>query len=343
MVNPLKTKRLIATLCLSFISLVAQDVLAVMPPAYYKRLQEQSGIKAVAIVESIEVLETTKQKTHKKAVFKLEKSLEGRAPKKFSGIFYSVDFPWQEPGVGGTIYYYPHKGQRVFVTVSSNGGTITGLTYIDSIKSQNESVLITDRKYRYSIKGKPVGTFHVMGLYRPENNIPYLFHHEFKIEFEGESIFLNMETQCDADEFYSPRKIVNRGHGQEVWPFSAFFEGDSQGGTFKIKSKEKDLSLEAPGRLVSEYVIFELVRNLPFDKDKVFEFNKLESPEMRIKKNHKIRYMGRDENEMTGKNGLHRFKEIGGGGGTYFWVNDKRQLVRVVWDKNKEFNLIENQ
>lgn len=104
---------------------------AVMPPKHYKELAEESKIKATAGVISIKVIESTKRSTYKEVTFQLIKSYSVvKTPEKFVGKCNSVDFPWQDPGVGGTIYYYPERSDNVFVTISENGGSITSYTIL---------------------------------------------------------------------------------------------------------------------------------------------------------------------------------------------------------------------
>ena len=90
---------------------------AVRLPEFYARMAEASKIKATAVVTSVEIIERTKRSTSKKVVFELRHSFS--------------DHSWQEPGAGGEIYHYPRKGQRVYVTISTDGGSITSYTAID--------------------------------------------------------------------------------------------------------------------------------------------------------------------------------------------------------------------
>ncbi len=109
------------------------EAFGVLPPEVYKRAIDSSDIKAIAVVEKIEILDETNRSTFKQVFFKLEKPLtmglfQEKMPREFSGLCYSVDHKWQNPGVGGTIHYYPRKGARVLVTVRSDGGSITSYT-----------------------------------------------------------------------------------------------------------------------------------------------------------------------------------------------------------------------
>jgi hypothetical protein len=116
---------------LIFFLIFAGSAAGVMPPEHYARMAENSRIRATAVVDSVEVLETTKESTRKKVVFSLRHDFGMEVPEIFSGICFSVDWPWQKPMAGGTIYFYPEKGDLVFVTVAADGGHITSYTYLD--------------------------------------------------------------------------------------------------------------------------------------------------------------------------------------------------------------------
>ena len=100
----------------------------VLPPEIYEQRALSSAIKAVAVIEEVEIVDKTDRSTFKKVLFGLEKAFCEDVPKKFSGFCYSVDHEWQNPGMGGTIHYYPRKGKRVLVTVTKDGGSITSFT-----------------------------------------------------------------------------------------------------------------------------------------------------------------------------------------------------------------------
>ena len=111
--------------------LLAGPAAGVMPPEHYARMAENSKIRATAVVDSVKVLETTKESTTKKVIFSMRHGFGTYVPETFSGICFSVDWPWQSPMAGGTIYFYPEKGDLVFVTVAADGGPITSYTYLD--------------------------------------------------------------------------------------------------------------------------------------------------------------------------------------------------------------------
>lgn len=112
-----------------FFTAISAD--AVRLPEFYARMAAASKIKATAVVKSVETIERTKRSTFKKVVFELTHPFSDAVPATFSGTCYSVDHSWQEPGAGGTIHHYPRKGERVYVTVSADGGSITSYTPVD--------------------------------------------------------------------------------------------------------------------------------------------------------------------------------------------------------------------
>ncbi|MFA7364621.1 MAG: hypothetical protein WCZ25_12175 [Aminobacteriaceae bacterium] len=122
---------------------------SVMPPDVYARMSEQSKIKATAVVEEVKTLEITRQSTWKSVVFSLKHPMSKGVPEKFSGTCYSVDHEWQQPPAGGTIYFYPEKGDLVYVTVAADGGSITSYTYLNDVM---ESLFIDNaEKIRYGM------------------------------------------------------------------------------------------------------------------------------------------------------------------------------------------------
>lgn len=124
---------------------------AVMPPDHYRRMAEESKIKAIALVTSVEVIERTKRSTLKRVVFKMKHPFSPDLPETFTGTCYSVDRPWQDPGAGGTIYYYPAEGTTVFVTVAADGGMITGMVTLN--EETEKQFMAHPERIRYGVGG----------------------------------------------------------------------------------------------------------------------------------------------------------------------------------------------
>jgi hypothetical protein len=104
---------------------------AVLHPKYYAKRAKESKIKAIAQVKAVKVMDHHKAVDYKRVVFKLDKAFGKETPPQvFTGRCESVNKRFYErpPGVGGTIYYYPAKGERVYVTISDNDGSITSYT-----------------------------------------------------------------------------------------------------------------------------------------------------------------------------------------------------------------------
>ncbi|MCW7754729.1 hypothetical protein OOT00_12130 [Desulfobotulus sp. H1] len=114
--------------CLFFC--LSSSAQAVMPPDFYARLAENSGVKAIARVADIEILEKNRRSTQKRVRFELIHSMGPPVGEVFYGTCFSVDYSWQQPGEGGTIYFYPVRGVLVFVTIAADGGSITSYTPI---------------------------------------------------------------------------------------------------------------------------------------------------------------------------------------------------------------------
>ena len=132
-----------------FLFILVLPAWAVMPPEHYARMAEDSKIKATATVESVEVLETGKHSSLKKVIFRLRHPVSDHVPETFSGTCYSVDHDWQKPLAGGTLYFYPQKGDFVFVTVGGDGGSITSWNYLNDIM---EDLFIDNKdKIRYGM------------------------------------------------------------------------------------------------------------------------------------------------------------------------------------------------
>lgn len=131
--------------------ILAATAFAVLPPKHYAKAVEDSKIKATAIVKSVKVIDHRQAVDYNKVTFTLIKSFgPEKAPKEFTGRCESVNkrFWEKSPGAGGTIYYYPSKNEKVYVTINDNDGSITSFT---RLTPKLEKALDTDFK---SVKTK---------------------------------------------------------------------------------------------------------------------------------------------------------------------------------------------
>ena len=109
---------------------LSTPALAVRHPRHYQRQAEESKIKAIAIVERVKETQKGKRYSTQRVTFRLVQPFEEDIPQAFMGYCSAVLHKWQRPGVGGEIYFYPRKGDRVLVTVSRDGGFITSYTRV---------------------------------------------------------------------------------------------------------------------------------------------------------------------------------------------------------------------
>jgi hypothetical protein len=113
----------------------------------------------------------------------------------------------------------------------------------------------------------------------------------------------------------------------------------------KLKTTgDRKVEMEIPEHTVADFALFEIVRTLPFDKEKVFELNWMKAIDLGhpwLRMDHKVAYLGREELETKGrKQTLHKFEQKGQAVESInYWVGDDRQLIRVLKDGREEFLL----
>ncbi len=104
---------------------------AMLPPYVYEQMQKESSIKAVATVKKVKITNKNRYSVEKKITFRLENDVEKTGiPKEFTGKCKSR-IKIQPHLIGsGELYFDPQINDRVFVTVTENGGKITGYTLL---------------------------------------------------------------------------------------------------------------------------------------------------------------------------------------------------------------------
>ena len=203
----------------------------------------------------------------------------------------------------------------------------------------------TDDWYLWSLKGQPAGYFHAVRKASGDKAAPVLLVHEFVLNWRGKRMSLKMQTLCRDDDCFTPVKIVSEGEGDDE--FQSFVatirwtRDPDAPGKLTTTVNGRRVEIELPRRTVTWFALFEIVRRLPFDGEKVFEFHSLEAEELNLKRDHKLTYVGTEELEISGKKTmLHKFEHTGRGSKpAQYWVNEDRQLVRVLVDGRKEFLL----
>ncbi|BCS89153.1 hypothetical protein [Pseudodesulfovibrio sediminis] len=99
-------------------------------PDYLALLARESEIKAIATVAQVYRMGQKSDGTFTQVTFKRVYALTPFTPKSFVGGCKILDSNWQKR-IEGRVYFRPKRGQKVFVTISTNGGAITSLTLMN--------------------------------------------------------------------------------------------------------------------------------------------------------------------------------------------------------------------
>lgn len=96
---------------------------------YLALLAEESEIKAIATVAGVHKMSRNGDGTFTRVTFKKVYAVTPYTPKSFVGGCKIYEQAWQKRSKD-MVYFKPRKGQRVYVTVTTNGGAITSYTPI---------------------------------------------------------------------------------------------------------------------------------------------------------------------------------------------------------------------
>ena len=164
--------------------------------------------------------------------------------------------------------------------------------------------------------------------------------YEFVVKWRGATFWQHVKAYCRDDRHLSAVRIVIEGTNDDgrKEPTS---ESTISGGTL-VRTREgaRRYEAKAPGKVMTEFTIFEVIRRLPFEKGVVLEFTSVEEGS-HVKEGHKITYAGK-ELVRVGRDlvELHRFDQTGPAiRPMQLWVDDNHELIRVVMDGRKEFLL----
>ena len=100
-------------------------------PDAMTKIINQSQIKTPAVVENVKTIQTNRGVRIQMVEFKGLYYNSGKTYTAKCHNYKSIN-PWNVPTTGGPRYYYPKKGERVFVTIDRDGGEITSLKKMDS-------------------------------------------------------------------------------------------------------------------------------------------------------------------------------------------------------------------
>lgn len=113
-----------------FFVLVALPIKA-EEPDYLGMLAQESEIKAIATIANVNKMTYNSDGTFTLVTFKRIYAVTPYTPKQFVGACKILDAKWQKR-IKDHIYYKPRRGQKVYVTVSTDGGAITSMTPMDA-------------------------------------------------------------------------------------------------------------------------------------------------------------------------------------------------------------------
>ncbi len=208
-----------------------------------------------------------------------------------------------------------------------------------------------ERWFVIKIKGEKAGYLHVVRKASGDASAPILFEHEQLIDSKDEKVRLSIQTYCEDDEYYSPVKATAQIKRPEkkMATIEAVMEKKTHYGCSKRQmqlvyntgKKKYKLDKELPAHTVTELSVLELIPRLPFTEGAVVEFDFLDINKIKVKKKHKISYLGLEKVEIKGQErDLHKFEQKGSGiKKVQYWVDGNHQLLRILLGKKEEYLL----
>ena len=184
--------------------------------------------------------------------------------------------------------------------------------------------------------------------------------------FENEILDFTLSTTCDSDKMVSAKQLVFDGTmdsnmapvnftGKRVksnkkanfWSFEGDFKHqvspDPEVKEF-IPAKHKSM-IRIPERTIPSFNLLAIVPNLKLDRQGTFKFNSLDETKLYVKKKQTINYIGKSKESVDGEDlDLHKFVHQGKGmKPAYYWVNDNKELVKILLDGKFAFTLSEKE
>jgi len=125
------------SLVITLLIILAAPMAGAAETDYLALLAEDSEIKAIAVVTNVRRMSGNSDGTFLHVSFKRLYSVTPFIPNTFVGGCKRMDSAWQKRSPD-MVYFKPRKGQKVYVTITTNGGAITSYT---PINRQLETVL----------------------------------------------------------------------------------------------------------------------------------------------------------------------------------------------------------
>ena len=183
-----------------------------------------------------------------------------------------------------------------------------------------------------------------------------------KANFDAERLDFVLTTTCDSDKMIEASKLEFDGTidsnmntvnftGNRVkttrngvfWHFRGDYKNkmspDPEVKEF-IKAKHES-SIRVPATTIPSFNVLAIVPNLKFDREGTFKFNSLDETKLYVKKNQTINYLSKEKVSVDGEEQeLHKFVHQGKGmKPAYYWVNDNKELVKILLDDKFVFTL----
>lgn len=179
--------------------------------------------------------------------------------------------------------------------------------------------------------------------------------------FGNEKLDFTTATTCDSDKLANANKIQFNGtidsnmnpvvyNGQKLkgkkkasfWSFHGDFKNqitnDPEVNQF-LTPKHSSV-IRIPAQTIPSFNVWAIVPELPLNKKEgTFKFNSLDETKLYVKKNHTIDYVGEEVADIDGEQQtLHKFVHKGKKmKPAYYWVNNNRELVKILLDNKFEF------
>ncbi|MDD3312549.1 hypothetical protein [Pseudodesulfovibrio sp.] len=121
---------------------------------YLARMAEESEIKAIAVVSDVKRMGGNRDGSLFQVTFKTVYGQTPYIPNPFTAWCKTYEYAWQTRSKD-MVYFKPRKGQRVYVTVSSNGGSITSFTPVTEVLEaavRNEPYRLAYRRGEASVR-----------------------------------------------------------------------------------------------------------------------------------------------------------------------------------------------
>ncbi len=211
--------------------------------------------------------------------------------------------------------------------------------------------VVADRWFVIRIKGQAVGYLHAVRKASEDASAPILLEHESLVDWKKEKVWLSVQTYCEDNNYFSLGKASAkiRRAGKDRATLEAVMEKETVYGCSKRKmrlvyrpgDKKYELDKKLPEHTLTAFTLLELIPRLPFTEGPVVEFNFLDMKKMKVRKKHKIAYLGLEKIEIGGRErALHKFEQKGGGiKKIHYWVDDNHQLLRILKGKKEELLL----